>query len=332
MNARERDQQTMHRLLREYLLGTLGDADTRRVDAHLADSADWREALESERETLALLDLLPAADPPEGLTGRVLDAAQRQDEAAEASVPLRRRLVTYGLVVGCLLVVAVVGGRTLLHTRQAVLSYSSGANLKQLGLVFKMYANESEGEKYPPLAPYEGVWTIDVRAICPKYLSPEGIGILVNPARPDSGKLTKRLEELVAEESVDWEEVTRLVAKSYVYTGWSVMDADDLEVLSRQYAKLDPPQYDEDVGADGKTVYRLREGIERFFISDINNPAATASAQSDVAVMFEAVFDKRRKPKGINVLYMDGHVEFIPYGEAFPALPEVDALLSTPEE
>ena len=29
------------------------------------------------------------------------------------------------------------------------------------------------------------------------------------------------------------------------------------------------------------TIHRIREGIERFFISDINNPAATAIAQSE---------------------------------------------------
>ena len=32
-------------------------------------------------------------------------------------------------------------------------------------------------------------------------------------------------------------------------------------------------------------LYRLREGIERFFITDINNPAASSSAQSSLAVM-----------------------------------------------
>ena len=36
----------------------------------------------------------------------------------------------------------------------------------------------------------------------------------------------------------------------------------------------------------GNTVYRLREGIERFTITDINNPAASATAQSDIFVMF----------------------------------------------
>ena len=39
----------------------------------------------------------------------------------------------------------------------------------------------------------------------------------------------------------------------------------------------------------GNTVYRLREGIERFLITDINNPGASALAQSGLPVMFDQV-------------------------------------------
>lgn len=69
------------------------------------------------------------------------------------------------------------------------------------------------------------------------------------------------------------------------------------------------------------TVHRLREGIERFTITDINNPAASANAQSEIFLMFD-VFTTRvgafnHVPGGSNVLYMDGHVNFIRYpGEA----------------
>jgi prepilin-type processing-associated H-X9-DG protein len=94
---------------------------------------------------------------------------------------------------------------------------------------------------------------------------------------------------------------------------------------------------------DSNTLYRLREGIERFLITDINNPAASALAQSEVPVMFDLVsapgfgggfpdpmpgvpsadFVARfnHVPGGMNCLYMDGHVEFIKYGTKFPASP-----------
>ncbi len=67
------------------------------------------------------------------------------------------------------------------------------------------------------------------------------------------------------------------------------------------------------------TLQPLKEGIERFFITDINNPAAAAKAQSSIAVMWDTahtdngridVLAYNHVPGGSNVLFMDGHVEF----------------------
>jgi prepilin-type N-terminal cleavage/methylation domain-containing protein/prepilin-type processing-associated H-X9-DG protein len=74
-------------------------------------------------------------------------------------------------------------------------------------------------------------------------------------------------------------------------------------------------------GALWGTVYRLREGIERFSITDINNPAGSAKGQSDIAIMWDwiapnttyEVYMFNHIPGGANVLYMDGHVEFMRY-------------------
>jgi len=84
-------------------------------------------------------------------------------------------------------------------------------------------------------------------------------------------------------------------------------------------ATQNPSTIDKDFTSsdDSVTIYRLREGIERFFITDINNPAASAQAQSELWVMvddctgIEANFN--HIPGGGNVLYMDGHVAFIRY-------------------
>jgi len=67
----------------------------------------------------------------------------------------------------------------------------------------------------------------------------------------------------------------------------------------------------------GNQVQRLKEGIERFLITDINNPASSARAQSDIFIMYDRLSTIAAKfnhvPGGANVLYMDGHVEFIRY-------------------
>ncbi len=79
--------------------------------------------------------------------------------------------------------------------------------------------------------------------------------------------------------------------------------------------------YDDPVLGSG-TLYRLREGIERFMVTDINNPAGSAQAQNEIAVARDKIEASRgaegiqahsHVPGGANVLYMDGHVEFIRY-------------------
>jgi prepilin-type N-terminal cleavage/methylation domain-containing protein/prepilin-type processing-associated H-X9-DG protein len=80
--------------------------------------------------------------------------------------------------------------------------------------------------------------------------------------------------------------------------------------------------------AGGDTVYRLREGIERFLITDINNPAASARAESSIFVMYDNVAVTANQfnhvPGGANVLYMDGHVQFVRY----PGAPPVNAKMA----
>ncbi|HPA40497.1 MAG TPA: DUF1559 domain-containing protein [Candidatus Hydrogenedentes bacterium] len=75
----------------------------------------------------------------------------------------------------------------------------------------------------------------------------------------------------------------------------------------------------------GTTIYRLREGIERFLITDINNPGASALAQSGLPVMFDQVAAVAEAynhvPGGSNVLFMDGHVEFQRYERLGDGLP-----------
>ena len=75
----------------------------------------------------------------------------------------------------------------------------------------------------------------------------------------------------------------------------------------------------------GGDVLRLREGIERFAITDINNAAASAEAQSTMFIMWDkAEWDGDsvkffHLPGGSNVLYVDGHVAWQKYPGEAPA-------------
>ena len=70
--------------------------------------------------------------------------------------------------------------------------------------------------------------------------------------------------------------------------------------------------------AGGDTIFRLRQGIGRFLITDISNPARASSSNSNIAVMWDSIMGMAEHfnhvPGGSNVLFMDGHVEFRKYG------------------
>ena len=60
-------------------------------------------------------------------------------------------------------------------------------------------------------------------------------------------------------------------------------------------------------------------------ITDINNPAASARAQSEVVMMWDIISSLQTTnvefnhiPGGVNCLYLDGHVEFMRYPTEFP--------------
>jgi prepilin-type processing-associated H-X9-DG protein len=103
---------------------------------------------------------------------------------------------------------------------------------------------------------------------------------------------------------------------------------DSVPTILTQWGTLD-----DDFQPLPSTYQRLKEGAERFAITDINNPAAGARAQSTIAVMWDAwattetdnwgitangVAKFNHVPGGSNVLWMDGHVEFVKFMSKYP--------------
>ena len=225
-----------------------------------------------------------------------------------------KRVAIAGLTMGYIVTIALIGvlsaisASTVSRALESWRAADCQNNLKQMGLVFRMYAKEHK-DYLPNLSPIAGNLTCD-RALYPEWLVDPNF--LVCPNQP-----------LRANTPTDpkW----RINDRSYFYLGYCLTN--DAEVASFVEAYLqackDPAAFNGDLkvqpgkGSFGSdTLYHLREGVDRLYIRDINL-TASVGPPPPIPVMVERSYNHAVLKEGGNVLFLDGHVEFIRYGH-FP--------------
>lgn len=283
------------------------------------------------------------------------------------------------------------------RAREAAKRKSCASNLKQLGILFKLYADEDSGGYFPPLPdktswqvdaappmtnqseelhdycpccyqnPYKpatsggkAYWLPDGKAFYPEYMSDPSI--LICPSHQSASKHVFDEGRWYVDQDVGAKiyDPCAFTAECYHYLPWIWMEGPGQSLMAATCTDPNDPNivvstsmlgpyinanlrtaygmlsngvangtdtYDRDVeinDADGgtHTLYRTKEGIERFLITDVHNLEKAALAQTMVWVMADVTKAQTGKwahmPGGSNVLYMDGHVEFIPYPGKWP--------------
>ena len=186
-------------------------------------------------------------------------------------------------------------------------------SLQEIGVYLKKYSENSRQMWYPRLDSRPGHFMFRAEDVCPQYLP--DTRLLVCPQLECSGNTGNSAEASYA----------RVNDESYWYLGHAMTDEIEGVAFLESYrdavrngCKLEDDleiPYKVRAGTLGHLV-RIRPWVGRFYIFEAMSAPGGPPANHEIPVLIER--PGHHHQKGGHVLFLDGHVEFMPYPGKWP--------------
>lgn len=255
-------------------------------------------------------------------------------------------LVELLVVIGIIGILAGMLLPSLSRAREAARRASCVNNLRQMGLVFQMYSNEAEG-MFPPIQdrmgdncdrPNTATLMVRGKSIYPEYLTDSETLVCPSdsngPTEFNAGRWN-RYDGFSRTRKDGSTNPCLLDDLSYFYFPWVLRpewlydDAtfdlsqaffkgcvDTIKKIGAGETSATSWSFVDENGLE-RSLFEMRQGIERFLIEDVNEPSKTNVSSTRLPVMFDRIdldpAEFNHIPGGANVLFMDGHAEYIKY-------------------
>jgi prepilin-type N-terminal cleavage/methylation domain-containing protein/prepilin-type processing-associated H-X9-DG protein len=285
-------------------------------------------------------------------------------------------LVELLVVIAIIGILAAILLPALARARESARRAACVNNLRQMGLVLALYANENR-DKFPPISDRPLQFVPEGHLIYPEFLSDvNAMGCPSDPGfdpktsfRISTGPATSGWHDPEGDGGTTGIAIGDphpdcIDATSYAYSGWLVTNDSNMlagfSALTTIRSSLEWSNntifsstgrpvnawrdntvnlasfgFSGSGNADGDLLLRLGNGIERFLMTNVNTMQVGASLASGddngagaVPVMWDQVSTNVTEfshvPAGQNIMYLDGHVEFVRYSSSndrFPSTP-----------